>query len=697
MTVMNLKFIKRYIALIGAVWTLACIAALTSHLHDDYQKMVELVQARAGAMLDRDLLYLDWAESNGGVYVPATKSSPGNPHLESLAERDIETSDGLRLTLINPSYMIRLVYQWENPPGDTTSKLTRLKYLDHDTAPDPWETQALRKLAGGAESVSEVVEVDGNSHIRLMRPFPVEGTCRKCHDDPGWRPDRVGGGLSLSVPLHSFLADNWQHNRLTTGIFVMLWMAGLYSIVLLGRKLFDQTNKMLESERRRDYAEMSLNFLSNYDRLTSLPNRFKFEEQLDVAFEKIDDGGGCVVVTALEVRNYKQIIDNFDHPVGSKLFKMLAERVAALLPQEDSVARFGEDRLLFSYTFPAGQAFSQSLLNHLYDAASKPMILKDQEFFPQICMGSALYPNDATNAKQLVHKVVSALSSCLEQNHGGIKLYSQSLLENAKSRLEIESGLRRSLADNNFELYLQPQIDAIRGKLIGAEALIRWQMEDRGYVPPNEFIPVAEECGLILRLGEWVLQTACIKAVQLKKEFGRVIPLGVNVSATQFQDPEFIDIIDEALCIEGVEPAMLEIEITESTFIEDIDRTIELLTDLKIRGLNIAIDDFGTGYSSLSYLNKFPIDRLKIDRMFVADIADNQEDRILVSLIVDMGHKLGMNVIAEGVEDEIQKNLLIGMGCRSMQGFHFAKPLPFEDFCRRARELDRENRRKVTP
>jgi EAL domain-containing protein (putative c-di-GMP-specific phosphodiesterase class I) len=210
---------------------------------------------------------------------------------------------------------------------------------------------------------------------------------------------------------------------------------------------------------------------------------------------------------------------------------------------------------------------------------------------------------------------------------------------------------------------------------------LRWQHPERGFISPAEFIPIAEENGLILPIGEWVLQTAALQAVRLHQRFKRIIPIGVNVSAKQFQSVDFVDIIDQILTIDGMNPEMLEIEITEGTFIEDIDLTIEILTDLKMRGLEIAIDDFGTGYSSLSYLNKFPIDRLKVDRSFVAEIAANEEDRLLVSLVVEMGRKLGLNVIAEGVEDETQRSLLVAMGCHAIQGFLFSRPLGFDAFC----------------
>ena len=678
---MNIIFIKRYVLLMGVAWSLACSATLISHLQDDYQQTVRRAQTRAVTMLERDILYRNWVASHGGVYVPVSEVSPPNPHLEFLPERDIETTDGRQLTLINPSYMTRLAFEQDNRISETTSKITSLKCLNPDNAPDPWESSALQKLEQGGDLISEIVDVEGQPFVRALRPFYIESVCLKCHAGQGYKLGDVRGGLSISIPFESFLAGHWQHNLVSIVLFGLLWLVGLAGVILLGRKLYAQTCSAIESERLRDHAEMSLDYLSYYDRRTNLPNRFKFEKHLHEIFTQVKTSGDSVAVTILEIRNYKQIVDNFDHPISDLLFKLMAERVVALLAPEDSVARFGEDRLLFSYTCKDGQSFDEGLMQQLLAAVSKPLALEDHEFYPVICMGFALYPNDAKNAKSLVHKAVSALTFCLEKRESGVNLYSQSLQEEAKNRFEIESGLRNALAENSFELFLQPQVDAASGALIGAEALLRWQLEDRGYLPPDKFIPIAEENGLILPIGEWVLQTACIQAVRLKERFGRVIPVGVNVSARQFQDPDFIDIIDEVLAIDGMLPEMIEIEITEGTFIEDIERTIELLTDLKVRNLQIAIDDFGTGYSSLSYLNRFPIDRLKIDRSFITDIASNEDDRVLVGLITEMGRKLGLNVIAEGVEEDVQKHLLIGMGCHAIQGFLFSRALPFDDFC----------------
>lgn len=677
---MQIAFIKRYVLSIGIAWTLVCAIALYSHLQEDYQQSVSQARVRADTLLERDILYRDWVASHGGVYVPVSSSTPPNPHLQFHPARDVETIDGRQLTLVNPSYMSSQAFAAANKSGDAISKLTSLKYLNEANAPDDWEKSALLKLEQGDEYVSAVVDFDGQAFVRIIRPFYVEPGCLDCHADQGYKLGDVRGGLSISVPFETFMTGHLQHKLLSVALFILLWLLGTAFVVLLGRKLYSQTTSAIESERQLDQAEMSLNFLSNYDRRTNLPNRFKFEEVLFELFHDIDTATTSIAVTTIEIRNYKQIIDNFDHPVGDALLKLLAERVATFLGLNDSVARFGEDRLLFSFTCANTMDFSEDFMPQLSAELAEPLVLEEHEFFPVVCMGTALYPQDASDAKRLVQRAVTALMFCLKNEQKGPVLFSQSLQDDARNRLEIEKGLRAALVANKLELYLQAQVDAA-GVLIGAEALLRWRRDDGVFVSPAEFIPIAEESGLILPIGNWVMREAAAHAVTLHDRFGRIIPVGINVSARQFQDHGFVDVVDDILAMDGVVPEMLEVEITESTFIDDIGRTIEILTDLKVRGMQIAIDDFGTGYSSLSYLNRFPIDRLKIDRSFIADIATNEDDRVLVSLVAEMGRKLGMNVIAEGVEDDTQKNLLIGMGCDAIQGFLFGRPLPLDEFC----------------
>ena len=678
---MSSTFIKRYIFVVGVLWSLICLIALAAHLREDYRQTISRLQTRAATMLERDILYRDWVAGHGGVYVPVTETSRPNPHLEFLPERDMIAKDGRQFTLINPSYMTRQAFDMDNRLGDTTSKITSRKFLNPNNAPDVWETDALVRLEQGQTLVSDVITAEGQSNLRTMRPFYVSEECLKCHSGQGYSVGDIRGGLSISIPFERSMLGHGLHNMKSVGLFGLLWLLGLVGVAILGRKIHRQFLLTLASDQQLDHAEMSLNFLSNYDRRTNLPNLFKFEELLSEMLSRFEPSSEQVIVTAMEIRNHKQIVNTLGSAVGDALLKTVAERVVTICPPGNSVARLDENRLIVAFSLDKDSSSAGSPLHDMFDEACKPLFLDGHEFFPIICMGTADCPADASDAKELVQMAGSALMFCLEGKQSGLKSYSAEMQEEARNRLEIERGLRTALADNSFDLYLQPQVDATSGEMIGAEALLRWQHPERGYISPAEFIPIAEENGLILPIGEWVLQTAAIQAVELHQRFKRIIPIGVNVSAKQFQSDDFVDIIDEVLAIDGMNPEMLEIEITEGTFIEDIDLTIEVLTDLKMRGLEIAIDDFGTGYSSLGYLNKFPIDRLKIDRSFVAEIASNEEDRLLVSLIVEMGRKLGLNVIAEGVEDEIQRNLLVGMGCHAIQGFLFSRPLAFDAFC----------------
>lgn len=674
-------FIKRYVFVVGALWSLVCLIALFAHLREDYRQTVSRLQTRAATMLERDILYRDWVADHGGVYVPVTEMSRPNPHLEFLPERDMIAQDGRQFTLVNPSYMTRQAFDMDNRRGVTTSKITSRKSLNPNNAPDSWEIDALVRLEQGQNLVSDVITTDGQSYLRAMRPFYVGEECLKCHSGQGYSIGDIRGGLSISIPFERPFLGYGLHNMKSVGLFGLLWLLGLTGVAILGRKIHRQFLLTLASDQQLDHAEMSLNFLSNYDRRTNLPNRFKFEELLSEMLSCVISSSDKVIVAALEIRNHKQVVNNLGNAIGDSLLKIVAERVAAICPSGNSVARLDENRLIVAFTLKKNNSSAGSPLHEIFEEACKPLLLDGHEFFPIICMGTADSLVDENDAKGLIQKAGSALTFCLEGKQGGIKFYSAEMQEDTRNRLEIERGLRTALADNSFDLYLQPQVDATSGELIGAEALLRWQHPERGYISPADFIPLAEENGLILPIGEWVLHTAAIQAVKLHQRLKRIVPIGVNVSAKQFQSVDFVNIIDEVLAIDGVSPEMLEIEITEGTFIEDIDLTIEILTDLKVRGLEISIDDFGTGYSSLGYLNKFPVDRLKIDRSFVTEIARNEEDRLLVSLIVEMGRKLGLNVIAEGVEDEIQRSLLVGMGCHGIQGFLFSRPLDFDAFC----------------
>jgi EAL domain-containing protein (putative c-di-GMP-specific phosphodiesterase class I) len=324
------------------------------------------------------------------------------------------------------------------------------------------------------------------------------------------------------------------------------------------------------------------------------------------------------------------------------------------------------------------------------DAVARPVMLGTKEFFVTCSIGVAVYPSEGTAAESLIEHADIAMYRAKKLGRNNFQFYTPAMNEESLERVRIESALRNALERNEFVLYYQPQVDLASGDIVGMEALIRWNHPELGMVPPVRFIGVAEETGLIVPIGAWVMRTA---AAQNKAwhdaGFGR-LRVAVNLSARQFGDPDLIGGIEAVLADTGLDPACLEIELTESLFMSEVTPAVDLLHRMKALGVNLSIDDFGTGYSSLSYLSRFPIDVLKIDRSFVADITDDANDAAIVSSIIALAHNLKLSVIAEGVETAEQLDYLRSQGCNEMQGYYFSRPLPaaeFEQLLRQRRTL----------
>ena len=668
-------------------------AAMSAYLWLDYQHTIDRVKVRAQTLLERDLLYRSWGVSKGGIYIKVSENHQPNPHLAFLPNRDINLPDGNMLTLITPSNITHEAFELSNQAGETLSKITALKVVNPSNSADAWERDAINQFKQGAKEVSAVDNLHGKQYVRTMRPFVVGKKCVKCHSAQGYDVGQIRGGLSISIPLDPVLAESRQTTYMVIAMFFGLWCMGMVGISLQFRKLKRQTELALEHEQHRDHAETNLYYMTNYDSRTNLPNRVMFEKRMQSivsqdsnpsqgsSLPQDSNQGNWLTVVTLEMKNFRQLQEISSENVGAAYLKICAERIADHVHPEDVIARLDENRLIFTLGHHEEQLGACHVYKDIQESLCEPVQLSSGEVFPVAFMGAAFYPNDASDIASLIKMSGAALDRSLEKGEGGFEMYSEIMQSEVVDRISMENNLRKALQNDLFVLHFQPQIDAVTGEMTGVEALLRMQGENGQLVPPDKFIPVAEESGLIIPIGEWVLRTACMQVVRMQKQTGLALQIGVNVSARQFRDPALPELVEKILTETGLAPGCLEIEITESTFIGDIDKTIETLTDLKIRGVQIALDDFGTGYSSLSYLNKFPIDRLKIDRSFVADISDNKDDRLLVGLIVEMGRKLGLNVIAEGVEDDIQKHLLIGMGCHVMQGFLFARPLAFDDFC----------------
>ena len=422
-------------------------------------------------------------------------------------------------------------------------------------------------------------------------------------------------------------------------------------------------------------SQQQLEYLANYDGLTGLGNRNLFYTRLKVGLEKAARHRRQLAVVFVDLDNFKVINDTLGHDVGDVLLAEIAKRIKSCVRQEDVVCRLGGDEFtVYIEDFVDAQALVGTA-QRLTQAVSESCRISGHDIFVTASVGISIYPNDGQTMSELLRNADTAMYKAKEQGKNGFQFFREDMNARAFERLVFVSGLRRALERAEFRLVYQPQVQLADRRVRGAECLLRWSHPDMGEVSPGSFIPVAEETGLIVPIGEWVFREVCR---QLREWGGSAVRLSVNVSARQFRQPDLVDFIDRSLKDTGLRPDTLAVEITESALIDDPENAALTLGRLKDMGLTIALDDFGTGYSSLSYLKRFPIDGLKIDRAFVRDIATDPDDAAIVTAIITMAQSLKLDVVAEGVETQQQLDFLRARGCLAAQGYFFSKPLPAE-------------------
>jgi diguanylate cyclase (GGDEF)-like protein len=437
-------------------------------------------------------------------------------------------------------------------------------------------------------------------------------------------------------------------------------------------------------------AEEQIRQLGLYDSLTDLPNRHLFKEQLSDAVARADRTGQALVMLSLNLDRFKRINDTLGREVGDLLLKEVASRLTKSLRQTDYVTRNDSHAASHHIARQGGDEFTVLLgdlsqaqeatkvARRILEALSQPFNLNGNEIVMSASIGIAVYRLDGNDAESLLKNADAAMHYAKEQGKNNYQYYNDKMNTSAFQKMTLESNLHKALERDEFSLYYQPKIDVASGSTIGVEALIRWRHPDLGLVSPAEFIPMAEESGLIVPIGEWVLDSACTQLRAWQEDGLTPVPVAVNLSAKQFHQQNIAAIVMRALQDHGVDPRLLELEITESTAMRNAEATGTTLRNLKALGVRIAIDDFGTGYSSLSYLKRFPIDSLKIDRSFVTELPGNQDDATIAQAIITMAHALRLKVIAEGVETEAQLEFLTANGCDEIQGYYFSRPLPAE-------------------
>jgi diguanylate cyclase (GGDEF)-like protein len=429
----------------------------------------------------------------------------------------------------------------------------------------------------------------------------------------------------------------------------------------------------------RRQTEETLRSLAYHDPLTGLPNRLLFHDRLSQAIERARRARQLLTVMLVDLDRFKLINDSLGLVTGDQIIKGVADRLVQKLRKSDTVARLGGDEFMVLLLGTTGAEAAARVAQKLLDVLRPPLQVDGHELTTSASIGIALFPHDGDDADTLIKNADNALSRAKEQGRNHYQFYTDDMNATAFERLMLESRLRKALEQDEFVIYYQPKIALADGAVVGVEALLRWFHPDLGLVPPAEFIPLAEETGLIVDIGAWVLKTACAQVRRWQRMGHGRLELAVNISARQFQEKNLVATIAAAVEESGMQAGLIELELTESVIMRDAPEAARRLKELTALGIRLAIDDFGTGYSSLGYLKAFPISTLKIDRSFVRDIDRDPNSAALAQAIIAMASSLKLKVVAEGVETREQLEQLRASGCQELQGFIFSKALPPEE------------------
>jgi diguanylate cyclase (GGDEF)-like protein len=508
----------------------------------------------------------------------------------------------------------------------------------------------------------------------------------------------VAGAVAIVMTAINARISIPQATPVERGLVWLCFVATLGRCILLGvfgrtlrlrlqerrRQLRDSVHMLKERDKSLANANLELKRQATHDALTGIPNRVLFVEHLNLAVHQRQPFAVCV----FDLDRFKIINDSLGHGAGDALLKHVSERLQSIVRSSDIVARAGGDEFLLLLRNVGSTGEIEAFIVRWMSALSQPYQIAGLELHVSPSIGIARYPRDGKSAEELLARADEAMYFAKRSGRKTFRFFDSSIMGFSRERLEIEAELRGALAQSQLALHYQPKIDIATGEMRSVEALIRWQHPRRGFILPGEFIPIAEESGLIIEIGDWVIREACRQAREWQQRKLPFLRVAVNVSPLQFCQANFVKKVNEALEQHSLDATYLEIELTEATLMSNAETSVALLEQLSELGVVVAIDDFGTGYSSMSYLQRFPIDKLKIDRSFISDVASNAGDASIVRAIISLAHGLRLKVIAEGVESEEQLGILKRMGCDQYQGFFRSPAVPAAEIEKFARHDD---------
>ena len=494
-------------------------------------------------------------------------------------------------------------------------------------------------------------------------------------------PVRVADGAPVEAVLELYtdvteLVVRMHHAQWQILGGVLAAMALIYLVVQAILRRYKV--RLRDEEMQRVAQEERIRHQAYHDPLTALPNRTRFAESLTEALRRAKRAHWQLGLLFVDLDNFKRVNDSLGHDAGDRLLLLAAERIRGSIREADMLFRMGGDEFTVLLEDVHGPEEAAHVAQRMLEAIGEPLQLQHHELSVSASIGIALYPRDDLTGERLVKSADTAMYRAKELGRNRYAFFAPQMNERMEQQMLMEAALRRALKRGEFRVYYQPRISVATGRAIGAEALLRWRHPEWGIIEPARFVPLLEESGLIVPVGAWVLAEACRQA-RGWQEADAPLRVSVNLSSRQFRSDALVETVAGALRESGLAPHLLELELTESVLIEDVERAMDIMRRLKAIGTAISIDDFGTGYSSLGYLQRFPIDSLKIDRSFVRDLATSAKDAAIVDAIAALARSLGLGLVAEGVEEPAQAELLRARHCSELQGFLFSRPLPAED------------------
>lgn len=626
---------------------------------------LNLALAEAQAKWNKDAAFRQWASRHGGLYVIPDARTPPNPALAHLPHRDVVTTDGQKLTLMNPAYMMRQMAEELEEDFGVKGKITGKLQLNPINKPDTWQLKVLTIFESGkTNEVYEQQMIDGKPYLRYMKAMYMTEGCVKCHGILGFKDGDLRGGVSVSIPLARYFAAASETNSSVLITHLLVWVAGILSIVLFGRlfgrMLIHAANEAL------------------HDSLTKLPNIRLFKNRVEQSLKKFRrDSTSLFAVCFLDLDRFKNLNDSRGHKVGDELLVALSQRLMELVRPGDTVARMGGDEFTLLLNGIRSVDEALNITERILLSFKKPFSLDNDEIYTDSSIGICIVTDNYTNAENMIRDADTAMYRAKLAGKGRVDVFNPEMHEYAMETMQIENDLRTAIQENQMEVYYQPVIDVRNNKIEGFEALLRWHHPIMGMVGPDRFIPVAESSGQINDIGKWVLEQACIQTQKWNAQFSQEheFSISVNLSGIQLADKNIHKIVDDIANKSQLKKSKLHLEVTETALVGHKEQAKEAINNIRQLGISVSIDDFGKGYCSLTYLQEFEFDTLKIDKDFVQDMNSDGKGLQLVRMLMLLSRDLDMKVVAEGVETEDQYNRLKAMQCPYIQGYYFSRPV----------------------